>query len=551
MPASALAAVAPRVAIGASSSSSSSGSNAPRRRLGARAALRADALVRVSRSRLVRPRARFLAPPRAVAATDARSPPQASQAEYDALWAWLASEGVDVSAASPAPVDLSPGGRGWGLVAARDVGGGEAFLSVPSSLWMTRDTALASPIGPFCEDEAPWVALALQLLRERSVGARSRWAPYVATLPPREALNAPLFWTARELEDLAGSQLLANAAGYDAYVRGVYASLRESKLPAALAAGACGSEASASSDGSATLESVGFGEDDFLWAFGILRSRALPPLDQGESIALVPGLDLANHSGLSSQTWTLNDGGFGSVFGGGSSGPSVLLRAEPGRKGGCAKGAELVCNYGPAKIDSQFALDYGFADAFCSRPGYVLGPVPVPESDVNAFDKEDVLETAGMLAAPAFTIRAFEDPPPELRVFARLLNLKNEDAFLLEAIFRQEAWALISEPVSKENESDACGTMIAGCEEALAGYVTRVEDDRRVAEDAGATPRARLAATVRMGEKQALEEALGYFVAVEGRLDSMEYYQERRLRSLNLLDKDGNSTYDPFQDTMA
>ena len=94
-------------------------------------------------------------------------------------------------------------------------------------------------------------------------------------------------------------------------------------------------------------------------------------------------------------------------------------------------------------------------------------------------------------------------------------------------------------------------TMIAGCEEALAGYVTRVEDDRRVAEDAGATPRARLAATVRMGEKQALEEALGYFVAVEGRLDSMEYYQERRLRSLNLLDKDGNSTYDPFQDTMA
>ena len=56
----------------------------------------------------------------------------------------------------------------------------------------------------------------------------------------------------------------------------------------------------------------------------------------------------------------------------------------------------------------------------------MLGPMPVPESDVNAFDKEDVLETAGMLAAPAFTIRAFEDPPPELRVFARLLALKNE-----------------------------------------------------------------------------------------------------------------------------
>jgi [ribulose-bisphosphate carboxylase]-lysine N-methyltransferase len=54
-----------------------------------------------------------------------------------------------------------------------------------------------------------------------------------------------------------------------------------------------------------------------------------------------------------------------------------------------------------------------------------------------------------------------------------------------------------------------------------------------------------------MGEKQALTDAMGYFSQIEARLDSMEYYQERRLRSLNLLDKDGNSTYDPFEDTMA
>ena len=44
---------------------------------------------------------------------------------------------------------------------------------------------------------------------------------------------------------------------------------------------------------------------------------------------------------------------------------------------------------------------------------------------------------------------------------------------------------------------------------------------------------------------------MGFFSGVEARLDSMEYYQRGALRSLNLLDKDGNSTYDPFQDTMA
>jgi len=45
-----------------------------------------------------------------------------------------------------------------------------------------------------------------------------------------------------------------------------------------------------------------------------------------------------------------------------------------------------------------------------------------------------------------------EDPPPELRVFMRLLNCKDKDAFLLEALFRTEAWGLICDPVSKENE---------------------------------------------------------------------------------------------------
>jgi [ribulose-bisphosphate carboxylase]-lysine N-methyltransferase len=93
--------------------------------------------------------------------------------------------------------------------------------------------------------------------------------------------------------------------------------------------------------------------------------------------------------------------------------------------------------------------------------------------------------------------------------------------------------------------------MIAGCEGALAAYPSRVDEDRAVAEDAAAPPRARLAARVAMGEKQALAEAMGYFANVERRLDQMEYYQERRLRSLNLLDRDGNSTYDPFEDTMA
>lgn len=382
-----------------------------------------------------------------------------------------------------------------------------------------------------------------------TTGAKSKWAAYIATLP--ETLDAPLFWTSEQLAELEGTQLLTNAGGYDSYVRGTYQTLSESAF----------------STNPEVFPPEVFTEQGFLWAFGILRSRALPPVDQGDAIALVPGLDLANHSGLSSSTWTLNNGGLGAVFGGGGGGPSMLLRTE--QKGnGLEQGAELFTNYGVAKIDSQFALDFGFTDEFCSRPGYVLGPIPIPESDPNCFDKIDVLEIAGLLEQPAFTIRAFEDPPPELRVFMRLLNLQGEDAFLLEAIFRQEAWGLISEPVSQTNEACVCKTMIDGCEDALTAYPTRVEEDRAVAEGGGGggggaaaaandddhhrhNSRRRLAARVRMGEKQALSEVMGYFADIQTRLDKLEYYQERRLRSLNLLDKDGNTTYDPFEDTMA
>ena len=267
-------------------------------------------------------------------------------------------------------------------------------------------------------------------------------------------MDAPLFWSSEELAELAGTQLLANAAGYDSYVRGTHAALKETTFkehPALF--GDAGDD-----DGGGA-----FSEREFLWAFGVLRSRALPPVDQGESIALIPGIDMANHDGLCSQTWQLNNGGIAAVFGGrggADGGGSVLLRVEKTKAGGAKRGEEIRCNYGPANIDSQFALDYGFVDAFCSRPGYVLGPLSIPEDDVNAFDKMDVLSVAGLKESPAFTIRAFEDPPPEMVVFMRLLNLKNDDAFLLEAIFRQECWALISDPVSRDNEADACVTML-------------------------------------------------------------------------------------------
>lgn len=51
---------------------------------------------------------------------------------------------------------------------------------------------------------------------------------------------------------------------------------------------------------------------------------------------------------------------------------------------------------------------------------------------------------------------------------------------------------------------------------------------------------------VRLGEKEALDSLLGYFEGRATDLRALEYYQERRLKRLGLLDEEGKTTYDSF-----
>jgi len=51
---------------------------------------------------------------------------------------------------------------------------------------------------------------------------------------------------------------------------------------------------------------------------------------------------------------------------------------------------------------------------------------------------------------------------------------------------------------------------------------------------------------VRLGEKEALDSTLRFFEDRASRLNALEYYQERRLKGLGLMDDNGGSTYDDF-----
>jgi len=456
--------------------------------------------------------------------------------DVERVFAWLANaHSVDRSKVAV----MFDSRCGFGIKATRDLAANECALAVPRTAWMTVDKARADEeIGGALRDDgynlASWTTLALYVLKERERGAKAKFAAYIASLP--RALDSPLFWTGDELETIAGTQLLDNAAGYDGYVRQVYDDLSSDFFV----------KYAHVFDANTT-----FSEANFRWAFGILRSRALPPCE-GANIALIPGLDLVNHSSLSSAKWSTTGGIVGAVSGlFGRGGENATMRVDVDRA--VKAGEAIFINYAPKAIDSQFALDFGFVDAITPSPGYAL-TLSIPEDDPNCFDKLDVLDVCGLGANPTFILRAYEDPERDLRTFLRLLNCKGTDSFLLEALFRQTCWELLSEPLSAANEGDCCASMTSGASAALALYAERGVDGERDALSRAPRDLARrqeIAIRVRLGEKSSLLETISFFDVVSARLDKLEYYQERRLRSLNLLDDDGSSTYDPFKETMA
>jgi [ribulose-bisphosphate carboxylase]-lysine N-methyltransferase len=91
--------------------------------------------------------------------------------------------------------------------------------------------------------------------------------------------------------------------------------------------------------------------------------------------------------------------------------------------------------------------------------------------------------------------------------------------------------------------------MIDSCKQALAEFPTTIEEDQGILESMKTNSpsllcsHARTAVEARLLEKQSWQALLNFFQREKARLSVKEYYQERRLKSLGLLDMDGNSTY--------
>jgi len=405
------------------------------------------------------------------------------------------------------------------VVASAPVADGEVVASIPGSVWLTRQAALKSPIGQYIETLDPWLSIAIFLIHERK-NKESMWADYIELLcskPP----STPILWTDSEVELLKGTQIWESVYSYRNFYKETYEALRDQIF-----------------EPNADVFPLNeYSQEDFLWAACIVRALSHSPLD-GENIAIVPTLEsLAHKRGeRANVNLEIRSGG---LFGGSESLSIKAARA-------IAQGTPVAFDYAPTKTEGHVLLNHGTIDP--EAPGTFAITLVLPEDDVFYDDKLDVLEMNNLEASSEFVLRTGSPPEDNMIAMLRLINLEGPDAFLLESIFRNEIWDHLSLPISEPNERAVYESMASGCLSVLQSCPTRIEEDIDLLKSTTNTMSTEaMAISIRLGEKEVLEAALRFFEGRMSQLEDFEYYSERRLKRLGLLDKEGKPTdWDSF-----
>jgi len=287
-----------------------------------------------------------------------------------------------------------------------------------------------------------------------------------------------------------------------------------------------------------------FTRADYLEAFGCLKTNAVRPFTSSNDLRIAPLLNIASHSrrGNCEPRMSKPSGGlFGKKKDDGG-GLDLLAVKDIGQ------GEVLSFDFDPGKPETNLVVDYGTFDQEHPVVGMSM-TVELRESDTFLEDKCDILEINSLQPTMVLTCEEDETLSDDFMAFLRLLHLGGEDSFLLEAIFRNEVWDYLQSPMSMENESSVCLSMISNCKGELSKLqnTTRAQDEALMA-DASSSDACRGALLCRLVERRVLEYLLGYFQRENDDLPKKEYYHETRLKSLGLLDMDGNTTYTEEED---
>ena len=195
---------------------------------------------------------------------------------------------------------------------------------------MTKDTALRA-LGPriVTDETGEYIALALQLIHERSLGEDSFWAPYIGVLPSTEEVDCLFSCSEDDLALLEGSGAVDMTRSMQRKLRAEYNTLEKRLIDPGL------------------LERAVYSFEAFEWAMAMLFSRGID-LKNLQTLAMVPYADLLNHSPYASSYFYTSDIPF-------SSEKEVVLYADRNY----ARNDQVLISYG-ARSNDVLLQYYGF-----------------------------------------------------------------------------------------------------------------------------------------------------------------------------------------------
>ncbi|KKP00813.1 hypothetical protein THAR02_07068 [Trichoderma harzianum] len=295
-----------------------------------------------------------------------------SKLSLDAFPAWAALNSVEFANAEIRNIE----GKGLGLVAKHDItdaghdaSSSQPIIRIPRDLVLSTETVEVyakidrnfKQLFEVAGHQSTRVDIMLYLLahiiqsKEASSNTRlfasTSWTEYIKFLP--QYIPIPTMWTNEERQLLKGTSLEAALSAKLSALSREYDEISEQ------------------------VSDIPFWRDlfwdtakveDWILADAWYRSRCLELPRAGH--AMVPGLDMANHSQAHSAYYDESSDG------------DVVLLPSPGSR--VSSGGEITISYGQAKSPAEMLFSYGFIDHDSSVKELALHVAPLPDDPLGA-----------------------------------------------------------------------------------------------------------------------------------------------------------------------
>jgi len=444
--------------------------------------------------------------------------------ETDELETWLFDNGVPHIKGKPTS---SPAGDRI-FLAKTPLKAGEEVLAVPEKFWLTKQLS-EKLLGFHVSDLSDEEAIATLLLVETARQKPSFWKPWIQTLPSLSELHHFLSWSLEEVKYLECSSVMEDIETMRETASFVFEELNTELFPKLL---------------HPHYDTKYFTLEYFMWALAIVQSFGLYDLSDPFPLVLVPGLEwftnkyFLTQEDVSREYLSISNVDMVRI------GPffkqerrlkvSAAEDLKPGER------ISLVYEGNVSLVDIFYRWGWrleALEEEHLLRMGSYEISFAVSPTDQFYDDKEDILDGKKLELLQTFELRydMSEELLERMLPFLRLVCLQGKDVFILEAVFRSEVWSHLSLPFSYDNEKSVCELVIQTCKESLERWEQVPEDFIIRGMEHSHKIREKIVLMIKWMEETILRRTIEYFEGYLGRLEQLEYYQERRLRQLDLL----------------